>query len=54
MRGRFLQHPGVLASDLFAHPIGSFLDLALLDIACWRSGACPGAPLVAARDASLS
>lgn len=42
----FLEHPGVLASALFPHLIGSFLGLLLLSIACWRSGVFPRVPLV--------
>lgn len=41
----FLAHPGVLASALFPHLIGSFLGLLLLSVACWRSGVFPRVPL---------
>lgn len=41
----FLEHPGVLASALFPHLIGSFFGVLLLSIACWRSGVFPKVPL---------
>jgi hypothetical protein len=38
-------HPGVVATALVPHLIGSFLGLVLLSVAAWRSGAFPRIPL---------
>jgi hypothetical protein len=39
-------HPGVVATALVPHLIGSFLGLVLLSVAAWRSGAFPRTPVV--------
>jgi hypothetical protein len=41
-----VDHPGVVATALVPHLIGSFLGLVLLSIAAWRSGALPRVPVV--------
>jgi hypothetical protein len=38
-----VEHPGVVATALVPHLIGSFLGLLLLAVAAWRSGAFPKA-----------